>query len=452
MKDMHKWEKSLRENALRDVVRPPDMVWQRIEKELDRKRRRVLIFWSFFMGLLVLVAGVYLYRVQRNYETKAQSSMSKTMIDTVAHRGSKVISYYQESNVNITGTTSTGVTKHINSDADQQEIIFSHTSQPLPLSNTSLINHAIITGDNSGIPGNEKAKISVTVAPSVNENTELNVRMKNTEDTHSKILYNIKTLPSISTSGIEQDELNIPPLRGIKTGDCYQFGKNRTHVFVQTEAGVGIPMRQLKASGASDILAENIKETVSPWFAYNASLQGGLIFGNNLFISSGLNYTEIKEKFDYIKTGVTQIVINIDPITNQPIDTSVITGKLINSGENTFQLINIPLSFGLQQRMGKWAIIPEIGGILNIRSDIKGKVLFNDRNINRIENHRDMYRKTIGYSLYAGVAVHYLLNDKMSIYLKPYYVKSVENWTLSTASFESSFDLININLGLRYIF
>ena len=466
MSDINKWEKSFRTAANQNEVPPPAMVWDKIALELDKKRKRRAIIW-FFSGLIAvsLTAGIYLISTHKSNDSIVINSTAKTTQQEV-----KIASNEVENEVNTSDALKQDEVGIINNSSSET---ISQNSVPNSVNNSVLntfqkSKERTVSKSLNGqrAAGNKKESQKKEIVPfpannssSANTNAvTIETSVKNgvqwRDNTHitSNQLNFPEQIGFLAADGLTLSPFTLKPNSFAKGVECYSFNKKRIVPYLEVEGGLGYPVRHMTSNGEPSNLLNNRNDTEKPWYSYNASLHGGLILRNNMFFSTGFNYTEVKEKFDLIKTGVTKIVIDVDLITGLPTDTSIIIGTDINSGENRYKTFNIPLAIGYQKKMRNWMISGEIGASYNITLKTSGKILYTDQNVHLLQDIDGLYKKSTGLSVNAAVALHYYLKDNLSIYFKPQYARSLKDWTQPTASIAARYDILNFNVGIRHTF
>ncbi|MBP7540014.1 MAG: hypothetical protein KA802_08680, partial [Saprospiraceae bacterium] len=393
-------------------------------------------------------------------------------------------------NVNTTAKNATRATT-IRSGSDQRKIYSSQTFSPSNSKINNTISKATISdhnqqrrdegsadGHNASTAQDRIENVQTNVATGKNitepkklANTTINKEIlelssntaedkitKNNTANQSSDIKNARTavlspeeVASLSADELEVKDLTLEPFHFPKNVKCPTFSKKRIIPFVQVEVGAGPSMRHLTAEIESSKIYINKLATERPFYVCNASLHAGLILRNNITVHTGINYTMVKDRFDYEKSGLTQILITFDA-NNNPIDTMIRTGTQIIEGENRFHLINIPVGVGYQKKMGRWMLAGEVGVGVNVSLKTSGKVLYNDNAVHNLDEVDNFYKKSLGLSLNAALAIHYSLGDRTSIYLKPRYDMFMNDWTLKGAGFKASYDLLNVNIGIRRCF
>jgi hypothetical protein len=234
--------------------------------------------------------------------------------------------------------------------------------------------------------------------------------------------------------------------------DCPKFNKKKEiKFFAEVEGSYGKPSKTMKENPDNSGLYKSRVNSETPWYNWGLGLHTGIFINNNWTISTGINYTQVKEKFSTTERGYTEIKIILD--TNGiPIDTTVQTGRLINEAENRFTLIDIPINIAYEYRVNNWGLGLEAGVDFNITLQTRGKIFNGNQNILAVEDQKDIYKTSLGMGFHASLVFSRYLTDNTSIYLKPGFKTYLKDWTLDTYPLSTSYNLFMLNLGIRHKF
>ncbi|MEO5646772.1 MAG: outer membrane beta-barrel protein, partial [Chitinophagaceae bacterium] len=204
---------------------------------------------------------------------------------------------------------------------------------------------------------------------------------------------------------------------------------------------------------SSSNYAKKRKESTGFSSAYSAGARFTKVFNNAMSLRTGVNYSQINEKFKYINLAEIRFitVITTRVIIRAPGDTIYIndtlryqqSGSRVKTTYNKYRSIDIPLMFGYEMGNGKLHANLSAGAIINIYSWYKGDVLdslYQPVSITTGKNSSQyQYKTNIGVGFITSVSVYYKLNDKWHLLLEPYF-----RYNLSPMSKE------NLNLQQRY--
>lgn len=456
-------------------VTPPPMVWERIEARLDQKeKKRPVAFWWLGAALLFIAGLIWLNASRDRYTTttkpvnhrdsyqpagvsdghtagdihaakepgdKPSGAEPGTVAAASPASGPGAYGPANDIRQPILASSEDNITDRRTDDGNDHN----KTIPEIQKSGNGKSSDRI-TGSTAGIPGGgpDEDRRQQSVPEAAGNALKHQPAERNTIELFDP-------LTPLTFRPAQQHKYDFSPIHSGKNVTCYSFREGKNRFFLGLEGGPGLPLRKLNNRLEEGKLYANKLETEQPWYAYSASIHAGMLLKNNIFFYSGFNLAGIKEKFDYRRTGLTQIVITFDPVTNQPIDTSVQTGTVINSGENHIRLYQIPVSIGYQKAFNKWSVGVDAGMYFNLSASARGKLLWSDGNVRKLED-ATLYKNRIGMSAQIALTFGCMLDDSWSLYLRPQYVKALQSWTTENSSIEQSYDMIHVNLGVRKFF
>ncbi len=107
---------------------------------------------------------------------------------------------------------------------------------------------------------------------------------------------------------------------------------------------------------------------------------------------------------------------------------------------NHLKSFDIPLLAGYSFGAEKLKMTIIAGGIANLYTFFKGDAF------------ADEFKTNTGFSLYAGLNMERKINQKISIYLEPYYRYRLTSMTVSTTQYHKFIDVVGLTFGARYYF
>ena len=107
---------------------------------------------------------------------------------------------------------------------------------------------------------------------------------------------------------------------------------------------------------------------------------------------------------------------------------------------NHLKSFDLPFSAGYSFGTEKLKMTITAGGIANLYTFFKGDAF------------ADEFKTNTGFSLYAGFNMERKINQKISIYLEPYYRYRLTAMTVSTTQYHKFIDVVGLTFGARYYF
>jgi len=201
--------------------------------------------------------------------------------------------------------------------------------------------------------------------------------------------------------------------------------------------------------------AQMRRESTSFKYAYSVGFRYGRVFNNGLMLKTGLNYSLLTEKFDFIQGNIINIIYVTDA-AGDTIGSYQSTSARHKITYNKYRTVDVPLLAGYEMQKGRWNFSFSGGLVINLYSWNRGEVL--DRSlqpvtINSGETPNPYQLKTnIGMGLQAGAGVYYGVGQKMKLFAEPYFRYNLSSMTQSEIILKQRFHTAGIRMGLRFDF
>lgn len=469
-----------------------DSLWQAIEPAVDdinknRRKKRRMIFWLWFVGVCLAGGLATTYFLTSANGAATGETIALTKIDHTR-------------NEDVQNAETTLLNENI--EIDEQETVISTENQndvspktrssESPIENKTIENKlkTPITTNSTIVPSDKKTSTENRIKHQVSsiKNTETNSssavqetivenrsQHENTaaigaaSDRKNSLL--LTSLPALKMALLKSAEKNI-----IKLPEPIDFSETLMEDMAEKEAaeamrqygskspwrfavglngGIGYANRSLSGDDALVELRDQYErslETTHIGIHFTGQHESGFN------ASTGLQYTQMVELFERNQTfetrdsvfGIVKYVV-ISP------DTFAVEGMIPNDSTtvyrkkyyNRYKLIDIPVLVGYQHELGDWTIGGQIGVIANISLKTEGRVLSSATTDEAIN---DLFQSSVGLSYYASASVGYQLNDHLEINAAPYFRFFPKNFAKSSYSVEQKYNLIGLEMRLRYWF
>jgi cytoskeletal protein RodZ len=196
--------------------------------------------------------------------------------------------------------------------------------------------------------------------------------------------------------------------------------------------------------------------------AFSAGINISKSISNHLLLKTGLRYSQINEKFDYVNekerrfiTVITERTItdaagNIITIR----DTSVVeqTGTRVKRTYNRFRSLDIPLLLSYETGNDVWKFNFTAGPVINLRSWYRGAILdttFLPLNFNA-KSATGIYKTNVGLGVFGSVSILRSISDNMEVFAEPYFRYNFSDITTGRLPFTQRFSTAGIQFGIRY--
>lgn len=467
-------------------VPPPPTVWPLVERELRRRRRRVLGWW-LFAGVAVVGLAAY-WSLQ--YAPQEQS-VSSTMppVSVAAKQGS-------DSNPATLGSTSPeaddqpAANAATLSDGVRSDGVRTKARQPgsaLPSTST----FSAKGGLNQTLPTKlQKASPTVqpkailpdpppTAATSMGETTAtvppLSASPPAEPSSAAATLPDGEAAPRIlelpTISSIDYTKLLGPapahithmPLAGTKTRKktnkhqhCYDFAAHPNVFLLDAYVGPSLARKELRTTTPEDswYRQQRLSTEHRDW-AFNGGLRATLLLNQHFLIRSGLHYDQIVEVFEYAdpnyrEVNIRQRSILVNGVWKTVSDTTVSYGEHYTKTYNRLGMLDIPLQVGVEIRNGRSGLSLQAGASLNVLFWKQGTLLsMTDQPISFEESR--MFRPRAGLSVSGSVQWFYHLRKRTRVFAEPYYRQVLKPVSTTTQPVEQRYGIGGLRLGITQI-
>lgn len=253
---------------------------------------------------------------------------------------------------------------------------------------------------------------------------------------------------NISTiTKINNPRLNIP---------CPEAEKNAAgnKRYVEVYGGPDYAFRSITDTGNSAYLIKR-KESSSFSSAFSAGLRYTRVFGNGMSFRTGINYSQINEKFKLAQGNIIQQVY----IINNNGDTTgsyTTTGTRYKTTHNKFRTLDVPIMVGYELGNGRIHANFNAGVIVNVYSWQKGDVLdtaYQPVNITTGKGTSPYQFKTnVGIGFMGAISVYYKLTDKWHLFAEPYFRYNFSPASKADLTLKQKYNTAGLRLGLRIDF
>ena len=194
--------------------------------------------------------------------------------------------------------------------------------------------------------------------------------------------------------------------------------------------------------------------------AFTAGFRLSKIIRDGLVLKTGLQYSQINERFDYRSESErrTVTVITVRTIvrgagdTIRVTDTSTIQqlGYRVKTTYNRYRSLDIPLLASFEWGNANLQTSFTTGVIINLHSWQQGDVLDTSYTPISMGKNNEVFRSNIGIGLYASFSLLKPVGNRTTLFAEPYLRYNISSMTNSNRPFNQRFHAAGINLGLRY--
>jgi hypothetical protein len=207
------------------------------------------------------------------------------------------------------------------------------------------------------------------------------------------------------------------------------------------------------------------KESLTFASAFSAGLRYTKVFNNGMSLRSGINYSQINEKFLYINERDIRYILVITPrqiisggntITVYDTLRYTETGKRIKTTYNRYRYIDVPLQLGYEFGNGRLHTNISAGAIINLYSWQKGDMLDSAYQPVSITTGKASsaygFKTNIGVGFLGSVSVYYKITPRMHVLAEPYFRYNLQPMTRDNQNLTQKYSTLGLRLGIRWDF
>jgi hypothetical protein len=234
---------------------------------------------------------------------------------------------------------------------------------------------------------------------------------------------------------------------------CPSIEKNAAgnKTYVEIYGGPDYAFKNLSDTGNSVYLQKR-KESTKFSSAFSVGMRYTKVFSNGVSIRTGINYSQINEKFIYNEGNIIQVVYIINA-NGDTIGSYTNTGSRYKTTHNKFRTIDVPLVLGYEMGNGKLHTNINAGVIVNVYSWQKGEALdANMRPVNITTGKSTspyQFKTNIGVGFIGSVSFYYKLNEKLHLLAEPYFRYNLTPASKEELTFKQKYNTAGLRFGLR---
>jgi hypothetical protein len=447
----------------------PPRIWENIIAE--REKRRPVGFWFtlfngrnilLFLGLLLAGgSGAWLLFKKSPTPTNNEKNTAQSPVERNKLTSADPSSSSENKNNNLVTvtdpTTGAGTTSILN---EQNNTIANNPSRELITGKTAAVTAIRIYSPSLPSSVNDDPakhnKKGAGFTSSLNKN---NVETGDAEVGYdnipvqgtllSRLIYGAQL---ITATKKQTEELKTRSPFGFLPG-CPAFEKDAAgnKKYFEFYAGPDFAIRSLSDTGNSAYLQKR-KESSKVSFAYSAGVRYTKVFNNSMSLSTGINYSQINEKFTFVQGNLVQVTYIIN--ANGDTTGSYITrGTRYKTTHNKYRSIDIPLLVGYEMGNGRLHANIHAGVVMNVYSWQKGEVLDTTYQPVTITTGKGsspyQFKTNAGLGFMGGASVFYKLNDNLHVMAEPYFRYNFAPMNTDNLTLKQKYSTVGLRLGVR---
>jgi hypothetical protein len=202
----------------------------------------------------------------------------------------------------------------------------------------------------------------------------------------------------------------------------------------------------------------NARDSVEhSWYAFSAGARVSLVLESGVAIRAGLNYLQNNEVFDY-KLPSQVRTVTITETVKQPNGTTV-TQTHIEKQYGTYELkkynryrsVDVPIQLGYEFGETPWSYSVNGGVNFNLTSWRKAEILNPAlAPFDASKNEANVFKSSVGASLYASFAAYYDWKDYTQLFIEPYIRHFLSPITTKDYVLAQRYTDAGLKLGVRW--
>lgn len=301
-------------------------------------------------------------------------------------------------------------------------------------------------------------------------NNGLDITNKSSEENLDRLI-DIRPLRTIGVSSFtklfsvkEQEDIELTKsLMDDFRQDCPSFVTDRTGVYLDFYLSHELPFSSLTAKDAQSEPYQTLRaETEGPSYSISAGARLTLMLPNGLGLKTGINYSQVNEKFSYIdpESVMNKQVITITTVDGMEIrDTNYIeipgTREIVST--NKYRSFDLPLLLSYEWDVRERTYMTVNGGVyLNLLFKESGKILDSGGEVIELGDGTGdglaIFKNNIGLSLFGSVGLHYRWNSSIDFILEPNVRVLVKSATVEGQPISHKWFTGGLITGMRYNF
>lgn len=282
--------------------------------------------------------------------------------------------------------------------------------------------------------------------PDVNAATTIS----NSEDIAVENRYIFLNKPAEKTFDFSVKSLGLPALNIPCPG-----GKNgNVNKYFEIYGGPDYAFRSFNDT-ANSVYLQKRKESTSVSSAFSVGLRFTKVFNSGLSFRTGVNYSQVNEKFKFEQGHIVQLVYMIND-NGDTTGSYATTGTRYKTTHNRYRTIDIPLLLGYETAFKRFRANFNAGLIVNAYSWQRGDLLdsaYQPVNITTGKtNSAYQFKTNVGLGVTGGVSLYYRLKGNTYFLAEPYFRYNFSAANKAEITLKQKYTTLGLRLGLRIDF
>lgn len=239
---------------------------------------------------------------------------------------------------------------------------------------------------------------------------------------------------------------------------CATFGNGFWNFYLDALVSPDLAFRRLQPRDPEfEAYANTRDETESNMYAFSGALRFSMVSDKGLALRTGLNYSQINERFTYIN-GSEEIIETINNYDQEgniiSTDTIVRIGTRRKITHNHYRMLDIPFLLGYELAANKLKVSVNGGAYLNLLFRQKGDFLSPD-NLQPVRfdsgdpDAFPAFKQQVGVGWYGSVGFAYQAGPNLQLVIEPHFKLYPKSVTRDQYGVQQRYTTTGIFIGLR---
>lgn len=456
----HYTDQLFREKLVDAVEPTQDHLWEGIVTALNKEQNKNRIFsfgwiYKFLVSLMILSLGALALYYFINKNSSKDEQNKKELFKEASFIQDKNLTFESKTyNINESNNSLESNNFNVkNENKVEQKEDYSQFSNVKKISNKKIKVYKAVNRNKEQIMVRDFSVLGS--ANELNESKNNNANLIN--ENQGLFTGIISQLEKIDDKVSLIDYLANSPKKMKLTEENPCFVKRETHnrYYFDAYYTPEISQKRINSKSETSIKYANERNGSERYVnAYSFGLGGSIVFPMGLSLRTGVNFSTIKERFEFVKERQTKSVIIKNP-QNEPIDT--ITEEIIIPGHiyNRYRFVDIPITVGYEINLADFKFAVNGGVGINVTTNHEGSVYGPDiMKLLSLKQENEaiasIYKKNVGLSIIGSFGLNYKINDRFMILAEPsirYYVGSIAE---SSYALTHKYMQVGLIAGIRY--
>jgi hypothetical protein len=458
-------EKIMRAKLENAAVPPPPFVWEGVVRELERKRRRPIMYW--FYGALLLgtiTTVVVLWQTEHSVPTLVQQSAAPSGKGaSLGENKPQSTTKVPELAVSVpmlpkSGTVSAQIQSSATTNQAGKPTSSVATSQAYNIENITATN--VATKGQVALPSVPTLApamdapflpTNVAIAPLGAEKTQLETSTDAVLKTSLALLPGKKTLmPAINRLPNLQ---RLPYPKHTRTGQTrFNLDERREAWFLDVYAGPLMAQKTLNVSAPENEAYRQLRlDTEGRGWGFNAGVRATRLFRGNWMVATGLDYRQFTETFKFEEH------LQLHQVIEPGGPSGATFGHTKYLRYNRYGFVNLPIMVGYEWRKGRLGLQARLGTALNVYFWRTGSILspttLSPTRFDQLGNGgQEVFKSRAGAQAQASAQAFWQFRRDTRVFVEPFCETSLNTLTLSNFPTTQRYQQYGLKLGLTKLF